>query len=125
MKLCWRNTKQFLNFQTVQPKNLISGCVDLLSKLEEKTAKVTHHASTLYLLAYGINHHLRDDLGRVDVEILSKKDVRFGNFRAALDAGMKQLTVEGVGTVKKHADPLTEDDEAKIMGHRCNWIAFL
>ena len=36
------------------------------------------------------------------------------NFRSALDGKMKELTAEGVGTVKKHADPLTEEDEARL-----------
>mgnify|MGYP002804013779 CR=1 FL=1 len=56
------------------------------------------------------------------VEILCEKDVRFSNFRSDLDARMKQLVAEAVGTVKKHADPLTKEMNP-TMGYRSDWNA--
>ena len=51
----------------------------------------SYPASTLYSLACGLNRHIKEELERVDVEILSKKDTRFANFRYALDSKMKEL----------------------------------
>ncbi len=62
------------------------------------------------MLVSGMQRYLREN-GKPDVAIMSDKDTRFARTRAALDARMKQLTKEGVGTVRKQAEPLTREQE--------------
>ncbi|XP_066290479.1 zinc finger MYM-type protein 2-like [Branchiostoma lanceolatum] len=69
---------------------------------------------TLYNIVAAIMRHLREDLSRHDMNFLDKADIRFAQFRKALDARMKELTAQGVGTVKRQADPLTTVDEETL-----------
>ncbi|XP_019637242.1 PREDICTED: zinc finger MYM-type protein 2-like [Branchiostoma belcheri] len=66
---------------------------------------------TLYNIVAAIMRHFREDLSRHDMNFLDKSDTRFAEFRKALDARMKELTAQGVGTTKRQADPLTPEDE--------------
>ncbi|XP_066285874.1 transcriptional regulator QRICH1-like [Branchiostoma lanceolatum] len=70
--------------------------------------------ATLYSLVSGLMRHFREDLNRHDMNFLDRKDIRFAEFRKALDARMKELTSAGVGVKKKQADPLTPDDEDRL-----------
>lgn len=74
----------------------------------------SYPASTLYSLACALNRHIKEELARVDINIMSKNDNRFANFRPALDSKMKEVTGEGTGTVQKRADPVTTEDKAKL-----------
>ena len=38
-------------------------------------------------------------------------DTEFTDFRAVLDSEMKRLQAQGIGTKKKQAEPLTEEQE--------------
>ncbi|CAH1242291.1 TIGD4 [Branchiostoma lanceolatum] len=58
--------------------------------------------------------HFRDDFGRHDMNFLGRKDSRFAKFRKALDARMKELAADGVGTERRQDDPLTQEDEDKL-----------
>ncbi len=66
--------------------------------------------NTLVMLVAGIQRHLREN-GQPELSIMSDKDGRFARTRAALDARMKSLTKDGVGTVRKQAEPLTPEQE--------------
>ena len=65
-------------------------------------------AQTLYSIVTGIQRFLRES-GRYD--FLNNADPTFGHFRQALDATMKELTSEGVGTVPRRAEPISKDQE--------------
>eukprot|EP00058_Branchiostoma_floridae_P002244 XP_002587732.1 hypothetical protein BRAFLDRAFT_94635 [Branchiostoma floridae] len=69
---------------------------------------------TLYCLVSGLMRHFREDLNRHDMNFLDRSDIRFAEFRKALDAKMKELTAAGVGVTKRQADPLTTDDEDRL-----------
>ncbi|CAH1242362.1 Hypp6618 [Branchiostoma lanceolatum] len=55
-----------------------------------------------------------EDFERHDMNFLGRKDSRFAEFRKALDARMKELAADGVGTERRQADPLTQEDEDKL-----------
>ena len=61
---------------------------------------------TLYLLVCGLQRFLRES-GRPEVAFFDKKQPVFDRSRKALDARMKQLAMQGVGTVTKSSEPLT------------------
>ena len=65
---------------------------------------------TLYLLVCGLQWFLRES-GRPEVAIFDKKQLVFDRSRKALDARMKQLTMQGVGTATKTSEPLTVEQE--------------
>ena len=67
--------------------------------------------STLHHLCSGIMRHLRWS-GRPELDIF--KDVEFCDFRGTLDAEMKRLQEQGVGSVKRQAEILTEADEETL-----------
>ena len=68
---------------------------------------------TVYALITGLQRYLRAE-GRRDISFLTKSDPTFSRLRLSLDARMKQLTSSGVGSVKKQAQPLTEEHEAAL-----------
>ena len=68
---------------------------------------------TLYQLACGILHKARE-VGRYDLNFLDEKSAVFASCRNALDAQMKRLTAAGVGTTRKEAKPISEEDEQKL-----------
>ena len=55
----------------------------------------------------GLIHHMRGNGGQVDFF----QDPGFSTFRASLDAEMKRLSREGVGSKKKQAEIITEEEE--------------
>ena len=67
--------------------------------------KTPYPPNTLVMLVAGIQRHLREN-GRPDLAIMGDKDGWCARTRAALNARMKQLTKDGVGTVRKLAEPL-------------------
>ncbi len=69
-----------------------------------------HTRQTLVMLVSGIQRHLREN-GRPDLAIMGDKDGRFARTCAVLDARMKELTKDGVGTVRKQAQPLSVEQE--------------
>ena len=67
--------------------------------------------STLHHLCSGIMRHLRWS-GQPELDIF--KDAEFCDFRGTLDAEMKRLQEQGVGSVKRQAEILTEADEETL-----------
>ena len=64
-------------------------------------------------LVVGIQRHF-DENGQPSLAIFGDRDPRFARTHGALDARMKQLTKEGVGTERKQAQSLTPEQEEKL-----------
>ncbi len=75
--------------------------------------KTPYPPNTLMMLVAGIQRYLREN-GKPEVSIFGDKDARFARTRSALDARMKELTREGVGTVRKQAEPLSREQEDQL-----------
>ena len=65
-----------------------------------------HPSNTLSQIIAGLQRHLRDELGRNVVNMFTKTDRTFANFRQSLDARMKELTSNGMGIHVKKKDPV-------------------
>lgn len=70
--------------------------------------------NTLHHICCGIMRYLRQN-GQPDIDFF--RDPTFGEFKATLDAEMKRLQTKGVGSKKRQAEPLTEDEEEKLWGN--------
>ena len=64
--------------------------------------------NTLYHICVGLMRHLRWN-GNPNLDIL--KDPEFADFRASLDAEMKRLQSQGIGSKKRQAEVLTVEEE--------------
>ena len=64
--------------------------------------------NTLHHITAGIMRHLRWN-GRPDIDFF--RDARFAKFRQSLDSEMKRIQSLGIGTKKKQAEVLTEEEE--------------
>ena len=65
---------------------------------------------TLYQLVRGLQRFLREN-GRPEAAMFDERNPMFDKSRKVLDARMKQLTSQGVGTATKSAEPLTAEQE--------------
>ncbi|CAH1242382.1 Hypp6640 [Branchiostoma lanceolatum] len=74
--------------------------------------------TTLYNIVAAIMRHLREDLSRHDMNFLDKADIRFAQFRKALDARMKQLTAQGVGNGEAAGRPSNNSGRGDALGDR-------
>ncbi len=63
-----------------------------------RQVKTPYPPNTLVMLVNGMQRRLRAN-GKPDVATMSDKDARFARTHATLDARLKQLTKEGMGTV--------------------------
>ncbi len=64
--------------------------------------------NTLHHICSGLMRHLRWT-GKPQIDFF--KDDEFADFRASLDAEMKRLQSQGIGSKKRQAEVLTEDEE--------------
>ena len=67
--------------------------------------------NTLHHLVCGIMRYLRQN-GRPEIDFF--KDASFADFRASLDAEMKRLQSNGIGSKRKQAEPLTLEEEEEL-----------
>ena len=67
--------------------------------------------NTLHHLICGIMRYLRQN-GRPEVDFF--KDASFADFRLSLDAEMKRLQSNGLGSKRKQAEPLTLEEEEEL-----------
>ena len=65
-------------------------------------------------ISAGIQRHLRDNLGRPDINLFLKSDPTFASFRNTLDMRLKELTADGKGIHSQSKDPVLADDESKF-----------
>ena len=63
--------------------------------------------TTVYALVTGLQRYLRNE-NRREIASLTTSDITFSRLHQTLNARMKQLTSQGIGSVKKQAEPLTE-----------------
>lgn len=68
---------------------------------------------TLYFIVCGLLRHLQEENIQI-MNFLDEHDHRFAIFRKVLDAGMKELLSNGLGTKVRQADPILPEDEEKI-----------
>lgn len=73
----------------------------------------TYPPRSLYQLCVGLLRHLRENGNPLN--FLDEKNICFQGFRQALSAKMSELTSQGIGIVKRQAEPLSENDE------KCLW----
>ena len=73
--------------------------------------------NTLYHIICGIMRHLQNN-GQPDLEFF--KDSMFASFRMILDAEMKRLQGKGLGSKRKQAEPLSDEDEEKLCQLGCH-----
>lgn len=64
---------------------------------------------SLYQLCVGLLRYNREKGN--DSNFLDEKNLNFMGFRRALSAKMSELTAQGIGTVKKQAEPVSEKEE--------------
>jgi hypothetical protein len=67
---------------------------------------------SLYQLCVGLLRHLRENGNPAN--FLDEKNINFLGFRQALSAKMSELTAQGIGTVKRQAEPLSEKEEKTL-----------
>lgn len=65
---------------------------------------------SLYYLACGLLRHLRD-IEILEMNFLDHNDDRFARTRKVLDARMKSLVAQGIGTTTRQADPILLEQE--------------
>ncbi|XP_067830694.1 early endosome antigen 1-like isoform X2 [Heptranchias perlo] len=70
--------------------------------------------NSLRLLCCSILRYLRETCKRLDIDFFNKYNVEYTEFRTVLDRRMKQLKQQGIGTVRKQAQPYTEEEEEKL-----------
>ena len=76
-----------------------------------KQNSMEYPPATLLHICSGIQRYLRSaHLPNLDIF----SDSAFSNFRRTLDAEMKRLTAKGLGSKKKKAEPLTEEQEETL-----------
>jgi hypothetical protein len=84
-------------------------------------------ARTSAKICADIFRYLKHDLGRPDLNFLSSLNMVFTKARKVLDTQMRIVTNEGIGTVRKRADPITQDQEThlrerKILGYHSSLV---
>ncbi|XP_061170897.1 zinc finger MYM-type protein 2-like [Saccostrea echinata] len=105
----WRSARmlttgdQIPDILSSSAEELILGCQDLLLKRKAYPPK------TLYMLCTGLLRHLREN--GLHLKFLDEKNSQFYEFRKSLGARMAELTVQGVGTSTKQAEPISEEAE--------------
>lgn len=67
--------------------------------------------NTLHHICCGIMRFIRNN-GQPDVDFF--RDPAFGEFKSTLDAEMKRLQSQGIGSKKRQAEPLTEEEEERL-----------
>ncbi len=68
---------------------------------------------TLRGLVAGLQRYMREDLG-LNVHLLQKNSATFPQMQKALEARCRELTKEGVGVIKRQAQPISEAQERKL-----------
>jgi len=66
---------------------------------------------TLYNLLCGLARYIKEDLQRPDLNFMNTRCIHFKRFREILNSQMKLATHEGISTLKRQAQPITEEQE--------------
>ncbi|XP_078286867.1 uncharacterized protein LOC144611573 isoform X3 [Rhinoraja longicauda] len=70
--------------------------------------------NSLRLLCCSILRYLRETCKRLDIDFFNNCNGEFSEFRTVLDRRIKFLKQQGIGTLRKQAQPYTEEDEEKL-----------
>ena len=81
--------------------------IRFILEVRKKDGEV-YQPNTLHHITAGLMRHIRWN-GKPHVDLF--KDAKFADFRATLDAEMKRLQSLGIGSKKKRAEILTEEEE--------------
>ena len=109
----WREERNGLSNSTgnVIPElsKMDAACMDFWLQrflMEVKNQKGNEYTpKSLYYLACGLLRHLRD-IEIFGMNFLDHNDDRFARTRKVLDARMKSLVAQGIGTTTRQADPI-------------------
>ena len=93
--------------QTMQQTKLQQCLTSFVLEVRKKNGE-EYSPDTLHHLCCGIMRFLRSN-GWPSIDLFT--DTEFTDFRAVLDSEMKRLQAQGIGTKKKQAEPLTEEQE--------------
>ena len=93
--------------QSIEASQLQHWLTRFVLEVRKRNGK-EYSPDTLHHLCCGIMRFLRWN-GWPSVDFFA--DIEFIDFRATLDAEMKRLQVKGIGSKKKQAEPLTEQEE--------------
>ncbi len=85
-------------------------------RIPNNTWKTTEWVVTVFRSWYDA----RGDIDKITIadKLAERQRTCFARTRAALDVRMKQLTKEGMGTVRKRAEPLT-----RVFWYNCNLLS--
>ena len=69
---------------------------------------------TIYALLCGLYRYMQSLFGEAVPNFLSRKNLAFRELNAATDRHYRELRASGVGTEKKSAQPLTEEEVERL-----------
>ena len=104
----WRNTcaEKVPAITAMDRPTLSKWLCHFVLEMRKKNGTV-YPPNTIHHICGGLMRYLRAD--QPDIDLL--KDPEFSEFRATLDGEMKRLQRSGIGSKKKQAEPLTEEEE--------------
>lgn len=117
----WRKWREERNGLSTSTGNVIpelskmdAACMDFWLQrflMEVRNQKGNEYTpKSLYYLACGLLRHLRD-IEIFGMNFLDHNDDRFARTRKVLDARMKSLVAQGIGTTTRQADPILPEQE--------------
>ena len=99
-----------IELQFTVPQELNEYLCYFVLEVRTKQGKL-YPKDTLYNLVCGLARYFKEDLQRPDLNFMNPGFIHFNRFRQTLDSQMKMATEEGIGTVKKQAQPISEEQE--------------
>ena len=85
-----------------------------VSEVKRKDGK-EYPAITLFQICCGLQRHISlNSREFCNIKILDEKDEHFRVFYDSLDSKTKENSQNGIGQVKKSADPISTDDEDQL-----------
>ncbi|XP_078093639.1 uncharacterized protein LOC144509131 isoform X4 [Mustelus asterias] len=70
--------------------------------------------NSLRLLCCSILRYLRETCQRLDIDFFNEYNMEYAAFRSILDRRMRKLKQQGIGIVRKQAQPYSEKEEEKL-----------
>ena len=108
--LCNARNESSASFATISPNLINENMCRFIMECRRHDGN-SYLPSTLYGLVAGLQSYLRAE-GQHEIAFFSSTDPTFARLRLTLDARMKQLTSAGVGSIKKQAEPISEEHES-------------
>ncbi|XP_072348064.1 uncharacterized protein [Scyliorhinus torazame] len=70
--------------------------------------------NSLRLLCCSILRYLRETCKRLDIDFFNEYNMEYAAFRTTLDRQVRKLKQQGIGIVRKQAEPYSEEEEEKL-----------